>query len=152
MNSAASKNDFIFRNYSDEDYDEIVSFWEITDMGNPERGDTRETIRRTIEIGGCLLVMEERSTGDICGTSWITVDGRRATLHHFGILPAYQGKGLSKMLLKESFRFVNRMGLQLKLEVHSNNYRAINLYKKFGFLHLGEYNVYIIRDTSKLPG
>jgi ribosomal protein S18 acetylase RimI-like enzyme len=41
-------------------------------------------------------------------------------------------------------------GSQVKLEVHSTNLKAINLYKKFGFKHLGEYNVYIIRDISNL--
>jgi hypothetical protein len=41
-------------------------------------------------------------------------------------------------------------GAQVNLEVHTTNIKAINLYKKFGFKHLGEYNVYIIRDISNL--
>jgi ribosomal protein S18 acetylase RimI-like enzyme len=65
-------------------------------------------------------------------------------------LPECQGKGLSKILLKESLGFVKNNGSQVKLEVHSTNLKAINLYKKFGFKHLGEYNVYIIRDISNL--
>jgi ribosomal protein S18 acetylase RimI-like enzyme len=150
MNGFLSKDDFIFRNYRETDYADIVHFWGITDMGDPERGDSKETINRTIEAGGRLLVMEAKTSGDICGTSWMTVDGRRMTIHHFGILPACQGKGLSKLLLKESLEFVKEIGLQVKLEVHSTNIKAINLYKKFGFTHLGEYNVYIIRDVSKL--
>jgi ribosomal protein S18 acetylase RimI-like enzyme len=80
----------------------------------------------------------------------MTYDGRRIMLHHFGILPEYQRKGLSKMLLKESLKFVSEKGSQVKLEVHSGNLKAINLYKKFGFALLGDYNVYIIRDISKL--
>ena len=143
-------SNFIIRDYQEGDYDEIVKFWQSTDMGNPERGDTNETIRRTLEIGGKLLVMESKNQGHICGTSWMTYDGRRILLHHFGILPEYQGKGLSKILLKESLEVCKKMVLQVKLEVHSANLKAINLYKKFGFIHLGEYNVYIIRDISKL--
>ena len=80
----------------------------------------------------------------------MTCDGRRILLHHFGILPEYQGKGLSEILLKESLEFVKSTGLQVKLEVHSSNIKAVNLYKKFGFKHLVGYNVYIIRDISKL--
>ena len=80
----------------------------------------------------------------------MTTDGRRTLLHHFGILPEFQGQGLSKVLLKESLRFVKSTGNQVKLEVHSTNHKAINLYKKFGFVHLGEYNVFIIRDISKI--
>jgi ribosomal protein S18 acetylase RimI-like enzyme len=144
------RNDYIIRKYREKDYEEIINFWFLTDMGNPERGDSIETIKRTIDIGGCLLVMENTSTGRICGTSWMTLDGRRIVMHHFGILPECQGKGLSKILLKESLQFVKEIGYQVKLEVHSTNFKAINLYKKFGFAHLGEYNVYIIRDVSKL--
>jgi ribosomal protein S18 acetylase RimI-like enzyme len=143
-------NDLIIRDYQEEDYDEIVKFWHLTDMGNPERGDSRETIRRTLELGGKLLVMESKSSKQICGTSWMTYDGRRILLHHFGILPECQGKGLSKILLNQSLQFVKNNGSQVKLEVHSTNFKAINLYKKFGFVHLGEYNVYIIRDVSNL--
>lgn len=143
-------NDFIIRKYLDSDYDNVIDFWSLTDMGNPERGDSKETIKRTLDIGGCLLIMETITTKRICGTSWMTMDGRRILLHHFGILPEFQGIGLSKILLKESLEFVKEIGYQVKLEVHSTNLKAINLYKKFGFTHLGEYNVYIIRDISKL--
>jgi len=143
-------NDLIIRDYLEDDYDRIVKFWSLTDMGNPERGDSRDTIQRTLKLGGKLLVMESKSTKQICGSSWLTYDGRRIMIHHFGILPECQGKGLSKILLKESLQFVKSNGAQVKLEVHSTNTKALNLYKKFGFKHLGEYNVYIIRDISNL--
>jgi ribosomal protein S18 acetylase RimI-like enzyme len=150
MTESDFNNDFTIRDYCGDDFQDITSFWELTDMGNPERGDDKKTIDKTIELGGCLLVMEEKSTRQICGTSWMTTDGRRILLHHFGILPKYQGRGLSKILLKESLQYVKRKGTQVKLEVHSTNYKAINLYEKFGFTHLGEYKVFIIRDISKL--
>jgi ribosomal protein S18 acetylase RimI-like enzyme len=150
MTEPSIHNKFIIREYREEDYNEIVQFWDLTDMGNPERGDSSETIKKTIGMGGCLLVLEAKSTGRICGTSWMTVDGRRILLHHFGILPECQGRSLSKTLLEKSLQFVKKTGYQVKLEVHSANYKAINLYKKYGFVHLGEYNVYIIRDISKL--
>jgi len=150
MENTDLHNDLIIRDYQEEDYNKIVKFWHVTDMGNPERGDSRETIRRTLDLGGKLLVMESKSAKQICGTSWMTYDGRRILLHHFGILPEYQGKGLSKILLNQSLQFVKNNGSQVKLEVHSTNVKAINLYKKFGFAHLGEYNVFIIRDVSNL--
>ena len=150
MDNIDLPEDLIIRDYREDDFDEIVKFWYLTDMGNPERGDSREIIERTLKMGGKLLVMELKSSKEICGTSWMTYDGRRVLLHHFGILPQYQGKGLSKILLGESLQFVKKNGSQVKLEVHSTNFKAISLYKKFGFTHLGEYNVYIIRDVSKL--
>jgi ribosomal protein S18 acetylase RimI-like enzyme len=145
-----NSTDVIFRDYRNEDYDEIAKLWHITDMGSPERGDTADVISRTLKLGGKFIVMELRSDHRICGTSWMTSDGRRIFLHHFGILPEYQGKGLSELLLKESLDFVKNTGMQVKLEVHSSNIKAVNLYKKFRFKHLVGYNVYIIRDHSKI--
>jgi ribosomal protein S18 acetylase RimI-like enzyme len=150
MDKVDLPDDLIIRDYREDDYDELVKFWYLTDMGDPERGDSRETIKRTLVLGGRLLVMESKSSRQICGTSWMTYDGRRILLHHFGILPECQGKGLSKILLRESLQFVKNIGAQVKLEVHSTNVKAINLYRKFGFKHLGEYKVYIIRDVSNL--
>jgi ribosomal protein S18 acetylase RimI-like enzyme len=150
MTDTDLKDNFIIREYKDGDFNNISSFWDLTGMGSPERGDSKQIVETTIKIGGALLIMEEKDTGRISGTSWMTFDGRRILLHHFGILPELQGNGLSKILLKESLRFVKSKGIQVKLEVHSTNFKAINLYKKFGFRHLGEYNVYIIRDISNL--
>jgi ribosomal protein S18 acetylase RimI-like enzyme len=150
MAKADNHNNFIIRQYRTGDFVEIAYLWKLTDLGNSLRGDDETIIEDTIKLGGSLLILEEKSTEKICGTSWMTFDGRRILLHHFGILPQFQGKGLSNILLKESLQFVKKKGSQVKLEVHSTNLKAINLYKKFGFVHLGEYNVYIIRDVSKL--
>lgn len=143
-------SDLIIRDFQESDYAEIIKFWLVTDMGNPDRGDDLKTIRRTLEMGGKFLVMESKKDKKIYGTSWMTTDGRRILLHHFGILPEYQGRGLSNILLHESLMFVKNAGLQVKLEVHSSNLKAINLYRKFGFKQLGDFNVYIIRDISNL--
>lgn len=148
MTDSEIQNEYFFRPYRKGDFHGIIELWDLTDMGSPERGDNEKTIEESIHLGGNLLIMERIKTGRICGTSWLTYDGRRVHLHHFGILPECQGNGLSKLLLMESLKFVREKGVQVKLEVHSNNEKAINLYKKFGFQHLGNYNVYIIRDVT----
>jgi ribosomal protein S18 acetylase RimI-like enzyme len=150
MTDFINHSDFIIRRYREDDFTGIEKFWELTGMGSPERDDTKEIIENTLRHGGTLLVLEETTSGKISGTSWMTFDGRRIMLHHFGILPEYQGNGLSKMLMSETLKVIKQKGFQVKLEVHSNNFKAINLYKKFGFRHLGELNVYIIRDVSNL--
>lgn len=137
---------FVIRHYQKDDLSSVFRLWEVTGMGNPYRGDTEEIIEDTICRGGALLIMEEKSSAMICGTSWMTFDGRRIYLHHFGIHPEYQGRGLARMLLNESLLFVKSKGFQVKLEVHKTNKRAINLYTKAGFEKLGDYEVFIIRD------
>jgi ribosomal protein S18 acetylase RimI-like enzyme len=150
MDNSTTPKDLVIRDYRDSDYSEIAKLWQVTDMDNPIRGDNRETIERTLKLGGKFLVLESGSTKQIIGTSWMTYDGRRIMLHHFGILSEYQGKGFAKILLKESLKFCKELGVQVKLEVHAQNIHAVSLYTKSGFKQLAGYNVYIIRDISKM--
>jgi ribosomal protein S18 acetylase RimI-like enzyme len=143
-----NKGKFIIRDYRKGDYQGIMDLWIATDLGRPERGDNEKIIEESIKMGGSMQVMEEKASGNIIGTSWMTFDGRRIHLHHFGILPEHQGKGLARPLLKESLKFVKKKGYQVKIEVSRSNEKALNLYKEAGFKYLGDYDVYIIRDLN----
>ncbi len=137
---------FQVREYIDSDYEEIIALWEPLGLGNAVRGDTKTIIQTTLELGGKLLLLVNTHNREIVGSSWLTVDGRRTYIHHFGIKQAEQSKGLSKILLSASLAAAKTIGLQVKLEVHQDNTKAINLYTKAGFKYLGDYDVYIIRD------
>lgn len=139
---------FFIREYADTDYPEMLLLWESLGLGGVHRGDDEKIIRRTIIMGGQLLLMIEKESGALVGTSWLTVDGRRTYLHHFGIKSDYQGNGLSKILLDTSLKLAKTFGMQIKLEVHKDNVKALGLYQKAGFTYLGDYQVYIIRDIS----
>ncbi len=139
------------RSYHPGDFRGIMDLWTATGLSRPERGDDEAAIERSIALGGELFVLtDEGHGGNITGTSWLTFDGRRLHMHHFGIIPEHQGKGLSAILLKESLRFVKEKGFQVKLEVHRKNETAIRLYKKAGFEYLGDYDIYIIRDIQSI--
>jgi len=152
MTSTGKENpeNFIIRPFRRGEFEEVSGLWDVTGMGSSKRGDDETIILSSIEMGGNLLIMEEKNSGKIVGTSWMTFDGRRIHLHHFGILPAYQERGLADILLSECLRFVKEKGYQVKLEVNTSNYKAINLYKKHGFEYLGDFDVYIIRDITKI--
>lgn len=137
------------RDYKTTDYIKIIELWQQTGLGGAQRGDNQDIIEQSIAMGGKLLVAID-SSGELVATSWMTFDGRRIHLHHFGVSPNHQRKGIGKMLTKESLRFVKEKGYQVKLEVHKNNLPAIYLYKKMGFSYLGDYDVYIIRDVKTL--
>jgi len=152
MTSTGKENpeNFIIRPFRRGEFEEVSGLWDVTGMGSSKRGDDETIILSSIEMGGNLLIMEEKNSGKIVGTSWMTFDGRRIHLHHFGILPEYQGNGLSHLLMKHSLEFVKNKGYQVKLEVHRSNIKAVNLYKKYGFKYLGDYDVYIIRDLGDI--
>lgn len=138
----------LIRDYRSADYSSVLKVWGETGMGGAARGDDEHTINHTLSSGGRLLVME--TDHEIIGTSWITDDGRRLYLHHFGIRPAWQGRGWAKPLLKASLEWVKSRGMQVKLEVHRTNVRAIGLYSQSGFNYLGDYDVYIIRTPEDI--
>lgn len=134
------------RSYQPEDYDSVLHIWKKTGMGGAHRGDDRRIIEGSLKNGAFLLVLVEDPTENIIGTSWITNDYRRLYLHHFGILPEYQGQGLSHPLMEKSLEVAKKKKMQIKLEVHKDSAPAIQLYKKYGFGYLGDYQVFIIRE------
>lgn len=141
-----SENNYHVRDFLPEDYAELEFLWNETGMGGKERGDNLDVILNTLKAGGKLLVLlvDEK----LVGSSWMTQDGRRMYLHHFSILPGYQGLGLSHMLMNTSLSWMREQGLQIKLELHESNQIARDLYIKYGFTELQGYVVYIIRDLT----
>lgn len=144
-----STDGFYVRAYQSIDFDEVDRFWDVNGLGGKHRGDNASTIQETLDAGGHLLILCNDSA-KIIGTSWLTNDKRRTYLHHFGISEPYRGKGLSKILLEASLRLAAKDGYQLKIEVHRDNYIALKLYKSAGFKHLGDYDVFIIRDMTSI--
>jgi len=137
------------REFQAGDWPAVQELWEATGLGGAQRGDDAGVIATTLAWGGRFLVLEER--GGIVGTAWLTNDGRRLYLHHFGISPDRQGQGLGRILLAEVLAAARAIGLQLKLEVHRDNARAEALYRRNGFAALGDYETLIIRDLYDLP-
>ncbi|MBW6478462.1 MAG: GNAT family N-acetyltransferase [Bacteroidales bacterium] len=135
----------VIRDYKPEDYPAITDLWLKTGLGGAHRGDNQQIIEKSIKMGGRMLIAEDQGKR-LLATSWMTFDGRRIHLHHFGVLPAFQGRGIGKKLAIESIRFAKNKGFQIKLEVHKTNTEAIKLYTQLGFSYLGDYLVYIVRS------
>jgi len=138
----------IIRDYTNKDFESLSVLWQETGLGGAQRGDNARIIEDSLNLGGKLIVIENTKNQEIIGSSWMTFDGRRIHLHHIGVKPSYQNKGLGKKLTLESIRFAKKKGYQIKLEVHKDNANAIKIYKKLGFNYLGDYDVYIIRDIN----
>jgi len=135
---------YIIRDFLDSDINELLNLWSLTNLGGAHRGDDINVIKRTINNGGYLQVLIVNNI--LIGSAWLTNDFRRLYLHHFAIHPNYQNQGYGSILTKKCIEIAKNKKLQLKLEVHKDNVKAIELYKKNGFMYLGDYDVYIIRD------
>ena len=125
-------------------YAEIISIWDKTGISNPARADSFDSIQRTLEHGGILLLAYMDAI--LVGTIWLTNDYRRLYLHHMAVLPEFQKQGIGRSLLQEAIQIADKQGLQAKLEVHSDNAAALNLYRSMGFKVLDGYLVMIRRN------
>ena len=139
------------RDYRPGDYPSLKELWDQTDMDLPERGDDAGVIDKCNAQGGRLLVEEDTGNGEIIASSWMTWDGRRCYLHHFCVLPRYQGMGFGTKLGFKSLEWIQEKGYQVKLEVHEENHEAKRLYEKLGFFAFRDYDIYMIRKFKK-PG
>ncbi|NOR45080.1 MAG: GNAT family N-acetyltransferase [Candidatus Delongbacteria bacterium] len=141
--------DYYFSDFTTSDFDKLIAFWEDTGVGGKNRGDTADIISDSGENGGRLILMKLDATNEIIGSAWVTTDKRRTFLHYFAILKEYRGNGLANDLMDVVMEHAQLLGLQFRLEVHEDNTPALELYKKYGFEYLGDYNIYINRDIQK---
>ena len=66
-----------------------------------------------------------------------------------GVLPAFQGLGLGRVLLEEIVRWSEEHGVErIDLYILADNHRAIALYRSFGFETLGSRQAYVRRPDG----
>ncbi len=136
----------VLRDFAEEDFSSLSELLTVTGIGNPARGDSLESVRRTLVLGGRLLVLV---SGDrVVGSAWISDDGRRLYLHHMAVLPELQGRGLGKRLMEAVVSIARERGMQMKLEVSEANPGAMALYRNYGFQTLEGYRTMIRRKAE----
>ncbi len=102
---------------------------------------------RTIEFGNYEGIFE--------GDKIVSMAGRR--LHVFGYIevsavcthPHSLGKGYATLLLKHQVNTILEEGKVPFLHVRSDNYRAIELYERLGFVRNGNMNFYVMSKLKE---
>ncbi len=88
-------------------------------------------------------------SGQNVGIVSVFVEGAEASIHGFGIIPEYRGKGLGKeMLLQITENLISKGYKDIIIEVDSKNQAAFELYKKCGFKVAVSYDYF--RYTLKI--
>ena len=79
-----------------------------------------------------LILEEDNKVIGYCG-AWLVVD--EAHITNIAVLPAYQGRGLGKVLLSSMIKECMLQAIKrMTLEVRESNLVAQSLYKKSGFV------------------
>ncbi len=134
----------ILKGLTRDQYLHVSALWELTGVGNVERGDTFEAVNQTLYYGGRVILIYDDEVP--VGTVWLTHDFRRLYIHHMAVNPNFQNQGFGKILMQEALLVAKELNLQAKLEVHQDNPIAYELYKSFGFKTLEGFITMIKRD------
>lgn len=84
---------------------------------------------------GNYYVVHRRAEGTIDGYAGLAIIGTEAEVHTIGVLPAAQGAGLGRKLLRQLISAAGKR--RMLLEVRTDNVAAIGLYASEGFTTLG---------------
>ena len=86
----------------------------------------------TAEPSECLLVIER--AGEVIGTLRLSSDGGTTGIYGFAVLPAFQGRGIGRDVLRKVCNELRRQSdRRVTLEVAVDNERALGLYTSVGF-------------------
>ncbi|OYD07183.1 GNAT family N-acetyltransferase [Paludifilum halophilum] len=101
-----------------------------------DTGKKKDEIREIQKGGGMYTVVEV--DGTIAGVALLRRGSKGISYHtakfRTWLIPRYRGMGLGKKLMNYSIDWARANGIEkVNLDVWSNNDRAIQLYKKYGF-------------------
>jgi N-acetylglutamate synthase len=98
------------REFVIDDYDAAVTLWNLLEGIEVAEGDSREEIRAyLLRNPGLSRVAEENGT--LVGAVLCGHDGRRGLIYHLAIAPAYQGRGIGKLLVGECIAQLRDTGI-----------------------------------------
>ncbi len=95
-----------------------------------------ETLKNELDINpfAHYFVMRDTATGNLSGHVSVWIDSPNAQILNLYILPEYQGKKLGDDLIAFCINYLDKFHVEnITLEVRPSNFKAIQLYEKYGF-------------------
>ena len=121
------------REFSINDYDAAIELWQRVEGLEIAEGDDRESIAQFLARNPGLSRVATHGSA-IVGVALCGHDGRRGHIYHLAVDPAYQGRGLGKRLLDESFADLRRTGVKrVIIMVADDNSSGREFWKRSGY-------------------
>jgi ribosomal protein S18 acetylase RimI-like enzyme len=121
------------REFSIADYDAAVEIWQRVEGVEVAEGDDRKGVAAFLARNPGLSRVAIDGPA-ILGVALCGHDGRRGHIYHLAVDPAYQGRGLGKLLLNECLDGLRRGGLERAvILVASDNPRGREFWKRCGW-------------------
>jgi|GEM_PF-1093227 len=95
-----------------DDYDDVLALWEGCEgiWLHPRAGDGREDIARYLERNQGLS-LAARVEGALAGAVLCGHDGRRGSLNHLAVAPAFRGQGIGRALVERCLAALGEQGI-----------------------------------------
>lgn len=126
--------DISIRNFTIDDYDVVIEFWELSEAEyHPQGRDTRERIAKEIK-GDCAIFLIAEIKGKIVGTIFCTHDGRKGWMNRLAVHPEIRRSGLGSILIQEGERRLRERGIRvIAAMIWESNYPSRMLFEKEGY-------------------
>jgi mycothiol synthase len=130
------------RRASRQDVD-VVAHIMSSAFGDPEDSVRQRVLAEIEDARGPFYVAWREGTA--IGSMKTYAMGPETGIYAFGVLPAYQGRGLGRAFLTQMMRLLRAQGpTRFVLEVHTDNAPAITVYRACGFTTTTTYGYYAV--------
>lgn len=124
------------REFQPDDYEAAVELWSQAEGVEIAEGDARDDIafflKRNPRLSRVAVADEKIIAVALCGH-----DGRRGHIYHLAVEPAWQGRGLGKLLVKECLSGLRDAGIQRAIIlVAGDNDRGRSFWRRAGWEEL----------------
>ena len=126
-------NQIVTREFSIDDYDDVLQLWQTVEGLEIAEGDDREGIAQFLAHNpGLSRLAIDGST--VVGVIMCGHDGRRGHIYHVAVDPAYRRYGLGKRLVQECLDGLRRVGImRVIILVADYNLGGAEFWKRAGW-------------------
>ena len=121
------------RPFRETDESDVVELWQLCDLTRPWNNPNRDIERKLTVQREMFLVGEVEEK--IVATVMAGYDGHRGWINYLAVHPNFQGKQIGRALVDAVEHKLLEAGCpKINLQVRSTNVKAVEFYKRIGFV------------------
>lgn len=121
-----------------DDVEDTLEMWRVTGIPwKPEGRDAAQELRRQLKTNGVMLLLAEED-GKVVGNILGSHDERKGWVNHLAVLPEYEGKGVSAMLLEHLEKWFCEQSVEIFAAlIDHDKRRSQSFFAKHGYSYGG---------------
>jgi len=128
--------EYLIREMTIDDYDQVFMLWKTTDGIDVDESDTREYLEKYFRRNPHLSYVAETNK-TIIGTIKGGQDGRRGYLYHLVVVDKYRRYGIAKELIERCIEELKRQEIwKCNIYIMNSNTKAFSFWQHNGWKEL----------------